>query len=215
MAMSIEQTRQALERSIDDFSLEAPAFIADYRLEDFVTRRLGRYDLIAVTSDQQDAVFAERWRTQQDESGRPYFAIHMQGEFGLVLVYRDKPQAIVGFDVESESAAFVGQIQGIKPIRSQDHATGRKVYAGSSRGLYGVQWTDAMVSVLCAHLRRSDIPIDTLRILSAVKHPSVTDEPVDDNAQVFTFDQALKIYDGTAERLGFTQDKDQNYSLRL
>lgn len=136
--------------------------------------------------------------------GGAYYEIYLNTSWGFALCYKERPQAVVGMELGSFGArnsalgrrlnpdqAHIHQLQGIVGFRCL-----RKERVVHSRGLSRLDWTDFMVETgerIAAEAGARTMGMEDAR--------AAYWSPLNDGR--ISMEQARRIYDETAKRLGY------------
>lgn len=134
------------------------------------------------------------------------FDIYLDIPTAIGLFYDAIPQALAGFLATDPETLLVYQLQGVRPEIVDKHNC--SIGYGSSWGLEPLDWKKLLVD--CAENLARSVGFGRLGIRSGY-HNGWTKKVNPDGTPKFPLQRALAIYDGTAERLGFTQEEDKNW----
>ena len=151
---------QALRRN-DPGTGDIARLVNEHRLPsgDLSPERVAGYSLEPIFLERPDYTsisFAHgkdhRWRGKlcQHGKGKKAFEIYMDSPGGLLLLYKQVPQAIVAFHVGRDLSFFINQVQGLRGFLcdEDDRAIGAqdsKPIMTSPRGLATLRWDELMV----------------------------------------------------------------------
>jgi len=142
------------------------------------------------------------------EIKRKMIEIYLDSPVGIGLTYKEIPNAVLGLMTTTPSTLMIYQLQGIRPYKIDKN--GLAVNRTSSRGLFPIDWKKLMVE--CAEQVALDLDFDEIGIRSGRNNPWVDEKNDEGNLPL---ERALKIYDETAERLGYEQREDRNWYKKL
>lgn len=166
---------------------------------------LGRYSLETIVSINNCFDYGSQVALKLDDENIAKYELALDGFAGFLLMYNGKPTAITAFYPFMDSKRLViMQMQGITSCVSDgyNHMPRLKKYvrATSPKGLFNLDWTKALVEI-CAEIARR-MGFEKVGILSAEKNGWI--KPTCRGEIVFPIERAQRIYDETAERMGFT-----------
>lgn len=126
---------------------------------------------------------------------------------GICLIYKGRPQAILGLMVNFPETLYVKQIQGVRPILlEEDFRTAVRDGEGkkrrkSARGLMPLDWTGCLVDI--AEELAKIVGFSEVSIISGRNHTDVINRRMSP-------ERAREIYDGTAARREYHQEEREN-----
>jgi len=128
------------------------------------------------------------------------YSLYLDCPTGITLMYKGKPNAIVGLYPCNESTLMIYQLQGVRPINIE---TGERA---SSRGIAPLDWQKLLVDI--AVYIGNNMGFSTIGILGASNNPWV-------RLGHFTLEDAVEKYDNVATRLGFKPRSDGNFYMSI
>lgn len=177
-------------------------------------KRLGDYAVTAIWPDEYNYVYSggrvERWQAEGNSIDYP---IWLDAPTGFALTYKDTPQAVGGISMSSERDMMIHQIQGVKGKRIDRT---KRYYEDcyyeadvSARGLAPLDWRKAVVRIAEWVGRQTDVE---RMAIEAGAHNAWTTTRGRYAEPHLPVDVAKKIYDATAQRLGYVRaDHDDWY----
>ena len=157
--------------------------------------------------------YAAGWEKAYNEEP---FRIFLDTPLAMGLMYKGKPNAAVSFFPNREWALAIHQMQGIRPVRyieeGDDSASGVYRFSGGARGLAVLDLGKFAVE-LGKEVARF-FGFGRIGIRSASNNRWVREKKKDGTPHI-ALDRAREIYDETAARLGFRQNKDKDWYLDL
>ena len=142
-----------------------------------------------------------------DEETMTCYKVFVDGMFGIMLMYKGKPNAIVSFMVDDCDKLKITQLQGIRPYLFADGIDLKtpkdEIPRGSSRGLAILDFRRTLLELgkyMCTTLG-----LDYVGIQSGHNNPRTREDPKDGKVHL-TLRNALMVYDEFADDNGFTQD---------
>ncbi len=139
-------------------------------------------------------------------SDHMYGSIYMDAPVGLVLSYRQVPQAIVSFmpDPQDPESLSIRQLQGILPLRPE--ATLGRSARYSIRGLARLNWENALIEFAEYVARETRFKSTQIVGSGNIKWASP-------NYMKMSIERARERYDRTAERMGYNFNPEtRNYT---
>ena len=132
------------------------------------------------------------------------FEVYLDGKFGFGLHFDQILQGLAGFDFTDSKTLLIKQIQGIRPEYAEMRTPRRQVF-GDSWALAPLDWEAFLVDYTTAWAVKQGI--ETLGIQSAENNMWVHASGGHKIEKEF----AIRRYDRTAGRLGFTKGPDGNF----
>lgn len=135
-----------------------------------------------------------------------HYDVWLDAPTGLMLTYKDEPQAIIGLSQHTNGSLFVNQLQGIrlykvKPgsIWDNDYVLGRK----SARGLAPLDWQKLLLGIAAEVAQNNGM--NNVVMQSGTNNKWTKPQRDSEEAHI-TVEQAERAYDQQAVRFGFTHD---------
>lgn len=153
--------------------------------------------------------YEENWHREhipRPNGHKAIFDVYLDIPVAIGLFYDALPQALAGFLATDPETLLIYQFQGVRPEIVDKHNC--SIGYGSSWGLEPLDWKKLLVE--CAASLAQSVGFRRLAIRSG-HHNGWTKKVNPDGTPKFPLQRALAIYDGTAERLGFTQGEDKNW----
>jgi hypothetical protein len=144
----------ALEKALTSKSLgsiDMPALLKAAALPgiELSDKRLDDYALLpAVTEERQTSGWVKGWRA--NEEGNIVYGLYLDTPTGVILTYKDRPNAIAGMAMNTPGELMLYQMQGVKAKEvdhSQRHTDDFIVRRISSRGLMPIDWRKLFVNL--------------------------------------------------------------------
>jgi hypothetical protein len=158
----------------------------------------------------------QKWGWKDDKTNLCH-KVFVDGLFGLMLMYKDEPNAIVSFSVDDKDILKITQFQGINPydlnglnltkVKDED------VPRITPKGLYNIKFKEVLTD-LGIHTAKY-LGMSTIGIQSGYNNPW-TEEHYDDKKIHLPLENALEIYDSFAKNQGFIANpKTRDWYLEL
>ncbi len=197
---SVDLPRHLTESSRTESPI-SDARINNYRLEPV---QASRFISPVGTSEGMTCIDGSVDKWSYDHEKNLYYSLWLDSPTGIVLIYRDVPQAVVGLATHGRELV-IQQLQGIRPWRIHNKGYElEKVARVHSRGLYPFDWQRLMIAITEDFAQQGEI--DQLTIQSGRKNKWIKPQGREKEAHM-TLDQALSAYDKQAKRLGFVYDR--------
>ena len=171
------------------------------------TRRtdLECYSLKTVNSTNNSFGYGPEVALKFDNGDIAKYSLNLDGSIGFLLLYKDKPTAITAFHPSiKRKKLIILQMQGVTPIITDGYNSMPRPKelerVTSPKGLFNLDWKKALVEI-CAEIARR-IGFEEVGILRAEKNKWI--EPNSPGETALLIERARRIYDETAERMGFT-----------
>jgi hypothetical protein len=123
------------------------------------------------------------------------YRINLDAPVGAMLMYKDKPHAILGLSLSDPYTLKINQLQGVTAHRAYDPE--ELVFPG---GLMQLDWTKVLVD--CAEEIAGNLGLENISIIRAA-NVTWTDARGKEQGLHLPADRATTIYDYTAVRCGF------------
>lgn len=124
---------------------------------------------------------------------------------GVGLTYKEIPNAVLGLTASDALTLMIHQIQGIRPYKLDKNGT-RIGGRSSSRGLFPLDWKRLLVE--CGEQVAKDLDFEWTGMRGYKNNHWVDNDYLPE-------ERAIKIYDETAERLGYEQGRDNNWYKKI
>ncbi len=166
--------------------------------------RVQDYSLETVCCQMGFEGYDPKWFEKQKNS-KMVFDIYLDAPLGILLKYKEEPQAVMTFSPIDVNTLKIYQLQGVVPKEFDED---REVIArGNSRGLSSWDWRAFFIDVVECAARR--YKFETVVIQSGHNNDWTKDS--EGRPAHLLLDAALQKYDTVAERLGFVQQEDKNW----
>ncbi|MCX6773227.1 MAG: hypothetical protein NTV88_05695 [Candidatus Micrarchaeota archaeon] len=136
------------------------------------------------------------------------YRIHLDAPIGIGLLYKSMPNAVSSAIPLDGQTLLVKQLQSLRPFDPKNILQ-RK---GGSRGLFGLDWQKLLVEANEQMARFFGFSV--LAVQSAANNEWVIMEDRNQTPHL-KYESAVKIYDETANRLGFVQGKNGNFYRKI
>src|SRR3989344_7443453 len=182
-------------------------------------QRLEHYSLTPLTTSEdypsgREVTWFERYNHNKSEK----YVVWLDSPVGLGLIYHEKLNAVVGISPSDIQTIMIYQLQGIKTIKTIKIGQNcvvlndeeGKIKKASSRGLMPLDWEKLLVggtSDIGQSLGYQRIGIQGGRNNYWIKTKH--------KIHHLSLEEALKKYDGVAQRLGFEPEKDHNWYKKI
>jgi len=174
-------------------------------------KRLNNYSLDPLTTEGTNSHGYEiTWEAENNQDGDKRFSIYLDSPVGLTLTYKGEPNAVVGFFPNDFDTVMVYQLQGVRPTKIG--ADGKPIGKSSSRGLMPLNWQKLLVDVI-EHIGQK-LGYEQIGIQSGDNNSWT--KPYGREGEIhLPLEEALKRYDGVAQKLGFQQAENKNWYRSL
>lgn len=180
-------------------SIDLPALLKLYAKKDvsISEKRIKDYRLELIFPKRNDSYGSEEFWGHYKINEKTFY-IYLDTPIGIALVYKDEPNAIIGFFAKDEKTFFIQQIQGVMPHKGDAHEKAH------SRGLVVLEWEKLLINI-------AERVAKTLGFKAIVIQGGKNNKWSSDLIR----DRDLKRYDKPAEEQGYTQGVDGNWSKDL
>ncbi|NMC61700.1 MAG: hypothetical protein GYA55_00885 [SAR324 cluster bacterium] len=197
--------------------------LQEYRCVDepLSLNRLASYDVLPVflkSGLKLEAVLGD-WAAKRFPSnfGEKRFSIFLEAPCGFLLLYKQEPQAVIGFYASSPTELFIPQIQGIRgwiyPKDSPDKLSGIEPIGRShARGLATVKGKELLIKMLEQQARAWGFK---RVVIQRGRDNMWTRENEFASFPHLTIEEAESLYDHLALGLGYKRTSDHNLAKDL
>jgi hypothetical protein len=186
--------------------IDLHALLTQFKLPEveLSNKKIKHYSLQPMRTNrvQKTEGFEATWNSHNRNSDAKKYNIYLDTPVGIALMYKGKPNAVVGIAPMGQEELRIFQIQVVKPKKNEPlpEDPTKKVAVGkiAGRGLARIDWRGLLIATTCELARGLNIP-------------AVGIQPAKDNKWVMQGKLSLKTaentYDATAQRMGFSQNK--------
>ncbi len=189
-------------------SIDLPNLLQAHARKDvqLSNERLTEYSLDPLTTERDlSHGYDATWSANNYQNEDKRHDLWLDSPVGLALLYKRRLNAVIGFFPSEVGTLMIYQLQGVRPTKIG--AAGKPVGEGSSRGLMPIDWQKLLVG--CIEAIGQKLGYSQIGIQSG--HNNEWTRPYRDGKVHLPLEEALKKYDGVAERLGFRQAGNKNW----
>ncbi len=197
-----------LSNTSNDSPARIRPFISANALEGFDHSRLGSYSVRwMMVKDNKPSGYPEEVMNLAG-SDRERLELYMDAQLGFVITYKGVENALCSLWPEKADTLMIHQLQGVRKKKFRG-----PLYVGRlhSRGLADVDFRKAMVEFVSSLAKEAGF--SSVGILGARNNTWINTD--DDGRPHITMERASEIYDGTAQRLGFSFSRNGNWYRAL